>query len=203
VLFRSHMVRRHGSTTRVTEEALPPGLQTGWLTSDQCLPPKGNGVLVGARYAFDRGVHDDFPRLDSARAPSSHDRIQAFRASMLGGVWFTDEALLQYRTHDGQGSKALADQRSAATGSFGWSLRHLSALRAMQKDLAHAVAQDRVTSACAARLAAMLDERSQHFMQVLLDSRDGLVRSGLQALWVPETALMQANTGQGPWPGLS
>jgi hypothetical protein len=73
----------------------------------------------------------------------------------------------------------------------------------MQKDLAHAVAQDRVTSACAARLAAMLDERSQHFMQVLLDSRDGLVRSGLQALWVPETALMQANTGQGPWPGLS
>lgn len=205
-LIVSHVFRRQGTTDLVTYEPVRQGLQTGWLTPEQCLPPSGNGVLVGARYAFDRAVHDVFPRLDSAFAPSSHDRIQALRASMLGGVWFTDEPLLQYRIHDGQGSTALADVRSNASSSFGWSLRHLSAIRAMQKDVGHAVVHGIIDAGRATRLGERLDECSRHFLKALLDSRDDLVRTGLQALWVPESALRQANVdhqrrSRGPEPG--
>lgn len=178
------------------EDTAKPDLSAGWLTTEQCVPPNGYGLLAGARYAFNRDIHDRFPRLDSAYAPSSHDRLQAFRASLLGGVWYCDERLLFYRRHEGQGSRMMTDQRSRATTGFGWSLRHLSALRAMGNDVDHARATGLIDKPRAASLRRLLNKRTKHILTQLLNSRDDLVRAGRQALWVTEYELLLANNGK-------
>ncbi|WP_419897872.1 glycosyltransferase family 2 protein [Roseomonas sp. USHLN139] len=185
---------RDGATETVTPEAPVEGFRTGWLAVDRCIPPQGNGVLVGARYAFHRMIHDAFAPLDSRFIPSSHDRVQAFRAALLGKLWLTEEPLLQYRRHDRQGSKALADLQNRSTRSFGWSLRHLSALRAMQKDTRHAGQRGLIPPEEVERVTALLQAGSATFLSQLLDSRDALVRARQQAMWVSEDALRENNT---------
>jgi len=185
--------RRHEPAGRIAPEPTPSGLAGGWLTLEQSVPPAGSGLLAGARYAFDRIIHDRFPRLDSSRAPSSHDRIQAFRAALLGRLWFTEERLLQCRRHPGQGSRALLDRQSPATLRFGWSLRHLAAMRAMRRDCDHAAREGLVEAGAAEAACRLLAARAGHFQAELLDSRDDLVRAGMQPLWVAQEALMDWN----------
>lgn len=184
---------RHGLVADRIPEAPRPDAATGWLTLEQCVPPQGNGLLVGARYAFDKVIHDQFPRLDSRLAPSSHDRIQAFRACLLGRLWFTEERLLEYRKHPQQGSKAMVDSQNASTTTFGWSLRHLSALRAMRQDASHARLHELIPDDTYASVIELLAARSEQFLHQLLDSRDALVRTRQEVLWVAQQALFRTN----------
>lgn len=172
---------------------LKPENRPGWQTLEQCVPPMGNGLFGGARYAFDRIIHDLFPRLDSRLIPSSHDRLQAFRAGLLGRLWLTEERLLVQGVHPQQGSMALVDQRDRVTADFGWSLRHLSALRAMQGDAAYAREHGIVDDERYAMASALLTAATGHYLQQLLDSRDALVRSGDQVRWVPHEELHRLN----------
>ncbi len=188
--------RRDEPAGLVTPERPPAGMVTGWVGLEQCVPPEASGLLAGARYAFDRVIHDDFPRLDSARAPSSHDRIQAFRAALLGRLWFTEERLLQCRRHAGQASRGLVDRQSALSMQFGWSLRHLAAIRAMQEDLKHAKAHDLIQEKAAKAARRLLARRAKGLRAELLDSRDALVRSGLQPVWVSGEELMRRNASK-------
>ena len=190
--------RRDEATRSVKPERAPAGFSTGWLSLAQTVPPEGSGLLAGARYALDRVAHDRFPRLESAHAPSSHDRIQAFRAALMGRLWFTEERLLLCRRHQGQGSRGLLDRRSPLTMRFGWSLRHLAAIRAMREDSGHAQREGLIERSAARGIEKLLAERVKQLRADLLDSRDELVRAGLQPLWVTQEEMIAWNAAARP-----
>ncbi|MFZ1430101.1 MAG: glycosyltransferase [Geminicoccaceae bacterium] len=191
-LITSLVHYRHGDDGPLEPQPFPPLLAPGWIGME-ALVMDNPGVLSGARYAFDSAVHDRFTRLDSSYLPAGHDVLQAFRATLLTGVWYTAERLLQYRLHPGQGSMLLADRRSPAAAKFGWSLRRLAVVRAMGRDLDHAEAKALVDPTQASIARGVLARATSELLDRMLDSRDDLLRAGRQALWVNEHEFGLAN----------
>jgi len=163
----------------------------GWLPLEAWIKTPMS-VLSGALNAFSRLIYSVFPRLDSEYAPVGHDSIQPFRASLLGGVWYTDEVLVGWTSHDGQWSRQLTDPRTLETRSFGFAIRRLGVLRVMRQDLAHAAAAGIVSPQEAMTIGAALDEAGTYLLEQALAAKEKLNRLHLEFLWVPREHLKDA-----------
>ncbi len=171
----------------VKPERPPQDVSPGWVPVERVL--RNDGLFTGARYAFDRVQHEAFARLDSAHAASSHDRLQAFRAALLGRLWYDRERLLQYRAHAGQGSRRMVDTTDALSARFGWSLRFLSMTRKMRADLDHAERRSILGRERAADLRSLLEARQSELLDALLEARDRMVGQRRDLRWVAGEAL--------------
>lgn len=69
--------------------------------------------LLGCTMAIDRAVLDRFPVPDEPPgvAPGPGDIRLPLRGALLGGHWYLDEALVEWRRHDGQMTSRIIDQR--------------------------------------------------------------------------------------------
>ena len=188
-----------------TLDPLPISGVSGWVPCAEIMP-KGQGVLVGFKYGFDRQIYTRFPRLDLHYAPIYHDRLTPFRALLLGGVWYENEVLLERGLHSGQWNKQIRDQRSPASNEFGIALIRLAHIPVMRKDLAHAVAHGLIGSESGAVIATALDAAFAEYLEQMLAARGVLNRNLMVPVWVHMDELGFANCNGGPLglvPGLS
>lgn len=176
-------------------EPLPPDYAPGWLPLQPILANAAVSVLWGARYAVDRRVLTSFPRLDSSYLAIGHDVLQAFRASLVGGVWFTAERLVECGRHDGQWSRRLWDRRSPDMDRFGFCLHRMGIFRAMFRDLAHAKASGLVTAERHGEIQGMLKGMMDKLIDMMITARDNLRRQDMDLLWVPSAELAAADRG--------
>ncbi len=148
-----------------------------WLVTPLC-------VLAGAVNAFSRRIYEQFPRLDSNYAPIGHDVTQAFRASLFGGVWYTEEALLERTMHKDQWSRQFGDGRGLDTRKFSFALRRLSCIRVMRKDFAHAHAANAFSLEKRNGTSAILDKASDEMLECALAAKEELDRMNLVPFWL-------------------
>jgi glycosyltransferase involved in cell wall biosynthesis len=180
--------------TSIIGETMRPPCPAGWLPLD-ILVATNPGMLAGARYAIDRAVFERFPPLNSDYLPIGHDVLQPFRAALLTGVWYCAESLVCCGWHKGRWSYRLWDTRFPAANRFGFLLNRLGVMRAMKRDLEHALATgllppDRISAA-----AQEVDKAANLAVNQLLQAREELRRMGREPLWVPEDELARANQG--------
>jgi hypothetical protein len=151
--------------------------------------------LIGSAEAWNKSDLAVFPRLDSARAATSHDRILPFRASLVGGTVAIAERLVARREHPSQWGRGAGDHRSEASTRFGDMLGDLGCYEAMRRDLEVARTKAVVDSELYASIRTLLDQKSSIAWTNMFDAHVELVRNGRLPLWVTEDELRLAREG--------
>jgi glycosyltransferase involved in cell wall biosynthesis len=184
---------RSASGTGIVSDTAPKGWIEGFVPLISFVAWNPRGIMAGSRYALDRRVFEDFPRLDSSYLRIGHDALQAFRAWLVAGVWFCPDHLILRSGRPGQWSSRLWDERWMASRHFGFALHRLGVMRAMLTDLAHAREHKTVAADRIARAQELVTEGIGQMVEKLIDARDELSGLGLAPMWVAEETLQQIN----------
>ncbi len=146
--------------------------------------------LIGCAQAWKKSSVGHFQRLDFDLAPTSHDRILPFRASLTGDTVLVREKLVIRREHPGAWHNLMFNE-PGTSGSFSWSLVKLSALSTMDRDLDQArtlcLIDEKTFETLKSRIADKRDEK----LKLMLDGFAEQTRSGRQIAWVDEAALIK------------
>lgn len=153
--------------------------------------------LSGASMAWRRSMLSGFAPLTMASAPTSHDRIMAVRAALIGDVVVIDEPLLSYRRHLGNTNRRLSDNRTQGTREFGEALTRSFLVEVLADDLAEVRSWPgrEVGEADLVVLDRWLTAQREQSSRQLRASYGELLRSGRSLLWVDEDELALANEG--------
>jgi glycosyltransferase involved in cell wall biosynthesis len=180
---------------RIVPEPMPQGWSKGRIALSAFLETP-NRIMSGARYALDRRVFEAFPRLDSDYLEVGHDALQAFRATLLGGVWLSPRHLVSYARRPEQWSSRMIDGRHPASIDFGLLLRRLEVMRAARRDLEHAERQRSVPAERIDEARALLGEAFPRVAGRLLDAAQQMRRLGRVPFWVTQERLARRRAGK-------
>ena len=166
--------------------------ESGFLSAEEIARAGWLRPMLGATLAWRREVYADFPRLDTDHLPSGHDHVVPFRGALMGGMYFLNELLIDYRVHAGQWSREMY-------GAPDWRMREeyhagrsLSAQLAMHRDLEHYRMAHPEAAPRLDEIELVLREACWQRLQDWMAVRDGLAREGLGTHWLPPAALRRA-----------
>lgn len=155
-----------------------------WVSAEDIARLGWQRTMLGSTMAFHRDVFSRFRPLTSDRLPMAYDHVLPFRASILGGVYYLGEALMQWRQHEGNQTKYVADgTQSAMVKKETMMAYDITARICMLEDLEDFVESggtgaelETLTSVLAARILDM----SKEWTAV----RNCLVNARQQATWI-------------------
>ena len=166
--------------------------ENGILSAEEIARAGWLRPMLGATLAWRREVYSAFPRLDTELLPSGHDHLVPFRGALMGGMYFLNELLIDYRVHAGQWSQEMY-------GAPDWRMREeyhagrsLSAQLAMVRDLEHFRAAHPEATSRLDEIERVLREACWQRLQEWMAVRDSLAREGLGAHWLSPAALRRA-----------
>lgn len=166
--------------------------ESGFLSAEEIARAGWLRPMLGATLAWRREVYTAFPRLDTAHLPTGHDYLVPFRGALLGGMYFLNEPLIDYRVHTAQWSRLMYGAADPRVRQDFHDARSLSAQLAMLRDLEHRHATHPEEAARLAEIEAILREACWTRLQSWMQVRDELYRDGRRAHWLTAAALHRA-----------
>lgn len=165
---------------------------SGFLSAEEIARAGWLRPMLGATLAWRREVYAAFPRLDAAHLPTGHDYLVPFRGALLGGMYFLNEQLIDYRIHAAQWSRHMYGAGDPRVRQDFHDGRSLSAQLAMLRDLEHRRATHPEETDRLTEIEAVLREACWARLQGWMQVRDELYREGRRAHWLTSDALRQA-----------
>ncbi|MES2013547.1 MAG: glycosyltransferase [Pseudomonadota bacterium] len=153
---------------------------------------EGHSCLIGFSQAWRVGVMRKFERLDRSFSAVAHDRILAFRASLVGDVMLINAQLIRRREHSLAASKLMFIE----PGRFAWALACLTALNAMKTDLYQAKVMAVLTDALYLELISQIDSLIINNTYDLTRAYCLHAQTGTQITWVDEDTLLRLRSNQ-------
>jgi hypothetical protein len=165
---------------------------SGFLSAEEIARAGWLRPMLGATLAWRREVYTAFPRLDAAHLPTGHDYLVPFRGALLGGMYFLNEQLIDYRIHAAQWSRHMYGAGDPRVRQDFHDGRSLSAQLAMLRDLEHRRATHPAEATRLSEIEAVLREACWGRLQGWMQVRDELYREGHRAHWLTTAALRRA-----------
>lgn len=166
--------------------------ETGFLSAEEIARAGWLRPMLGATLAWRREAYTAFPRLDAAHLPTGHDYLVPFRGALLGGMYFLNEPLIDYRVHAAQWSRLMYGAGDPRVRQDFHDGRSLSAQLAMLRDLEHHRTTHPGEAARLAEIEAVLREACWTRLQGWMQVRDALYREGWRGHWLTSAALRRA-----------
>ncbi len=172
----------------------PPVLPDRWLLS---MPEvvEGQPWLIGSTMSWRRSALDAFTPLTARDVPTSHDRIMAVRAWLVGGVVGVGQPLVRRRIHDGNWGGRLVDRRSPTALSFGQTLNRLCFADSLLSDTHHLVATGDVDRVVIQEVRIALEAVRERSCTDLRADYGALSVDGRLPLWADEEEFRLAFEG--------
>lgn len=170
--------------------------ESGFLPAEEIAREGWLRPMLGATLAWRREVYTAFPRLDAAYLPSGHDYVVPFRGALLGGMYFLDEPLIEYRVHPAQWSRHMYGPLDPHSRQDYHEGRGLSARLAMLRDLEHRRVTHPEEAARLAEVEAVLREACWERLRGWMQVRDTLAREGRRSHWITDGALRRVYQGE-------
>lgn len=149
-----------------------------------------NSMMLGASFAFDRAVHDNFPAATHRNLPlGGWDHVWPFRAALLKGMYYVAEPLLRYRQHSQSLTTRIADNTGGKLALAETIMAHdINAMAHRLKDLVHfrrEVSDNDQLATVQQNLQYQMLRATMRWTRL----RNRMIVDGLRPTWVDKEAL--------------
>jgi glycosyltransferase involved in cell wall biosynthesis len=166
--------------------------KTGWISVEEMLSETWIMPMLGAALAWRRSRHALLPLFDARLLPVGHDTAMSFRNGILGGHYYLDEPLVDYRQHATNWTRVIYYGKTKPILQESSLARAIMARRMLAHDLRHLLSHPECTGPEKERQEQLLLLCTQDLdrrMEAWLLLRSELYLAGWRWDWIHDSAL--------------